>query len=194
MPPEAPPPPGLLPPHGLSRCFFRDMCLPPPDLGPPPDAVAGRGHAAGLQEIDLQGVMRHGVETQPFFGYVSTLLQNWYLIISELRIRPWPHPDWSSIEAIPTADDYSWDNNQIERINRYVSLSRKNSLFFGSHAGAERGCIFYSLACSCRLHHINFFEYLSDILNRMSEMPNGTPVEAFRNLLPDKWPKKELSK
>ena len=99
--------------------------------------------------------------------------------------------EWSGIEAIPTAGDYSWDNNQIERINRYVSLSRKNSLFFGSHAGAERGCVFYSLACSCRLHHINFFEYLSDLLNRMSEMPNGTPVEAYRNLLPDKWAKKK---
>ena len=54
MPPEAPPPPGLLPPHGLSRCFFRDMCLPPPDLGPPPDAVAGRGHAASSQKTDFQ--------------------------------------------------------------------------------------------------------------------------------------------
>ena len=59
MPPEAPPPPGLLPPHGLSRCFFRDMCP------PPPDAVAGRGHATGSQETDLQGVMKHGVETWP---------------------------------------------------------------------------------------------------------------------------------
>ena len=49
-------------------------------------------------------------------------------------------------------------------------------------------------AYSCRLHHINFFECLSDILNRMSEMPNGTPVEAFRNLLPNKWTKKEQSK
>ena len=102
--------------------------------------------------------------------------------------------EWDGIEAIPTAGDYAWDNNQIERINRYVSLSRKNSLFFGSHAGAERGCVFYSLACSCRLHRINFFEYLSDLLNRMAEMPNGTPVEAYRNLLPDKWTKKERSK
>ena len=60
MPPEAPPPPGLLPPHGLSRCFFRDMCLPSPDLGPPPDAVAGRGHAASSQKTDLQGVIKQG--------------------------------------------------------------------------------------------------------------------------------------
>ena len=99
--------------------------------------------------------------------------------------------EWDGIEAIPTAGDYAWDNNQIEGINRYVSLSRKNFLFFGSHAGAERGCIFYSLACSCRLHRINFFEYLSDVLNLCAEMPNGAPPEAFRNLLPDRWTKKE---
>ena len=99
--------------------------------------------------------------------------------------------EWDGIEAIATGGDYSWDNNLIERINRYVSLSRKNSLFFGSHAGAERGAIFYSLACSCRLHQINFFEYLADILNRVAEMQNGAPPEAFRDLLPDKWTKKE---
>ena len=99
--------------------------------------------------------------------------------------------EWDGIEAIPTAGDYSWDNNQIECVNRYVSLSRKNSMFFGSHAGAERGCIFYSLACSCRLRKINFFEYLTDVLNRCAEMPNGAPPEAFRDLLPDRWTKIE---
>lgn len=97
--------------------------------------------------------------------------------------------EWDGIEAIPAAGDYSWDNNQIEGINRYVSLSRKNSMFFGSHAGAERGCIFYSLACSCRLHKINFCEYLPDVLNRCAEMPNGAQPDAFRNLLPDRWKK-----
>ena len=95
--------------------------------------------------------------------------------------------EWDGIEAIATGGEYSWDNNLIERINRYISLSRKNSLFFGSHAGAERGAVFYSLACSCRLHRINFFEYLSDVLNRCAGMPNGAPPEAFRDLLPDRW-------
>ena len=99
--------------------------------------------------------------------------------------------EWDGIEAIATGGDYSWDNNLIERINRYISLSRKNSLFFGSHAGAERGAVFYSLACSCRLHHVNFFEYLSDVLNRVAQMPNGAPPEAFRHLLPDKWTKNQ---
>lgn len=99
--------------------------------------------------------------------------------------------EWEGIEAIPTGGDYSWDNNLIERINRYVSLSRKNSLFFGSHAGAERGCIFYSLACSCRLHKIDFFEYLSDILNRAEILQQTASPEAYRDILPDRWKKNE---
>ena len=99
--------------------------------------------------------------------------------------------EWDGIEAIATGGDYAWDNNLIERINRYISLSRKNSLFFGSHAGAERGAIFYSLAWSCRLHRINFFEYLADVLNTVAAMPNGTPPDAFRELLPDRWTKRE---
>ena len=98
---------------------------------------------------------------------------------------------WDGIEAIPTGGDYSWDNNLIERINRYVSISRRNSLFFGSHAGAERGCIFYSLACSCRLHKINFFEYLSDILNRADILQRTASPEAYRDILPDRWKKNE---
>ena len=99
--------------------------------------------------------------------------------------------EWEGIEAIPTGGDYSWDNNLIERINRYISLSRKNSLFFGSHAGAERGCVFYSLACSCRLHKINFFEYLTDILNRSDVLQQPATSEAYRNILPDRWKKSE---
>ena len=37
------------------------------------------------------------------------------------------------------------DNNQVERLNRYISISRRNSLFFGSHKGAERGAILYTI-------------------------------------------------
>ena len=97
--------------------------------------------------------------------------------------------EWDGIEAIFTRGDVHLDTNAIERLNRYLSLSRKNSMFFGSHAGAKRGCIFYSLACSCRLNGINFFEYLSDILNKAAMMQNETRAEAFRHLLPDEWKK-----
>ena len=97
--------------------------------------------------------------------------------------------EWEAIENIFTRGDYNLDNNLVERLNRYISLSRRNSLFFGSHKGAERAAIYYSLACSCRLLGINFFEYISDIINRAAAIPPKKPVDIqkYRELLPDRW-------
>lgn len=86
--------------------------------------------------------------------------------------------------------DYALDNNAIERLQRYISLSRKNSLFCGSHAGAERTALIYSLACSCRLHGINTFEYFTDILNRLAYVSPNAPDETYQALLPHRWSKK----
>ena len=86
--------------------------------------------------------------------------------------------------------DYSLDNNAIERQQRYISLSRRNSLFCGSHAGAERTAMIYSLACSCRLNGINTFEYFTDILNRLAYISPNAPDEVFQELLPNRWTKK----
>ena len=95
--------------------------------------------------------------------------------------------EWDALMNIFKRGDYHLDNNAIERLNRYVSLSRRNSLFFGSHKGAERGAMFYSLICSCRLNGVNFFEYISDVINKAAALPPNTPLEKYRMLLPDKW-------
>ena len=42
---------------------------------------------------DFQWVIKHGVETWPKKGCVSTLLFKSYLIINELQNSPWPRPD-----------------------------------------------------------------------------------------------------
>ncbi|WP_254883785.1 IS66 family transposase [Phocaeicola dorei] len=97
--------------------------------------------------------------------------------------------EMSDIRNIFTASNYLLDNNAIERVNRCISLMRHNSLFFGSHAGANRAVIYYSLACSCRQRGINFFEYISDIMNRAAILPPTASVESYRELLPDKWHK-----
>ena len=95
--------------------------------------------------------------------------------------------EWDAIENIFTRGDYHLDNNLVERLNRYISLSRRNSLFFGSHKGARRAAMFYSLACSCRLNNVNFFEYISDVINRTALMQPNTPIKEYRALLPDQW-------
>jgi hypothetical protein len=83
--------------------------------------------------------------------------------------------------------DYALDNNKLERLMRYISLSRRNSLFCGSHAGAERTALIYSLACSCRLNGINTFEYFADILNRLAYISPNAPDEVYLELLPHLW-------
>jgi transposase len=83
--------------------------------------------------------------------------------------------------------DYKPDNNAIERQLRYISLSRRNSLFCGSHAGAERTALIYSLACSCRLNGINTFEYFTDILNKLAYISHNASDEVFKELLPNRW-------
>ena len=97
--------------------------------------------------------------------------------------------EWGAIKNIFTRGDYNLDNNLVERLNRYISLSRRNSLFFGSHEGAERAAMFYSLACSCRLLGINFFEYISDVINRAAAIPQKKPadLQKYRDLLPNRW-------
>jgi hypothetical protein len=95
--------------------------------------------------------------------------------------------EWDAIENIFTGGDYHLDNNLVERLNRYISLSRRNSLFFGSHKGAQRAAMFYSLACSCRLNNINFFKYISDVINRTALMQPNTDIKEYRALLPDQW-------
>lgn len=96
------------------------------------------------------------------------------------------------VANIFTAGNYKLDNNTVERYNRFISLSRKNSMFFGSHKGAEKGAIFYSLACSCHMNGINFFEYISDVLNRNANIPANAPTSVYRELLPDKWRKQAI--
>jgi hypothetical protein len=77
-------------------------------------------------------------------------------------------------------------DNAIERVQRYISLSRRNSLFCSSHKGAERAVLIYSLVCSCRLHNINTFEYFKSLFNKLITVNPNTSDEYMRSLLPDK--------
>jgi hypothetical protein len=59
------------------------------------------------------------------------------------------------------------DSNLIENSIRPVALGRKNDLFAGSHAGALRAAMVYSLLGSCKLQGINPYHYLPDVLQRL---------------------------
>lgn len=94
-----------------------------------------------------------------------------------------------SVHNIIKSTHYDLDNNEIERPMRYISISRRNSLFCGSNAGAGRTATLYSLAISCRLNNVNTFSYFKEVIQSLAECPTMTKKE-MRNLLPDKWAEK----
>jgi len=75
------------------------------------------------------------------------------------------------------------DNNLIENTVRPVALGRKNYLFAGSHEGARRAAMVYSLLGSCKLHGINPNKWLPDVFARLPDHP----VNRLEELLPHKW-------
>jgi len=75
------------------------------------------------------------------------------------------------------------DNNLIENSIRPVALGRKNYLFAGSHSGAGKAAMVYSLLGSCKLQDINPYDYLQDVLERLPEHP----VNQLHELLPTNW-------
>ena len=79
--------------------------------------------------------------------------------------------------------DLAIDNNLSERVLRTVAIGRKNWLFAGSDTGAERAAIIYSLIASCKLGEMDPFQYLRDVLARVSTHP----ASQIEELSPSGW-------
>ena len=75
------------------------------------------------------------------------------------------------------------DNNPVENSIRPIAIGRKNYLFAGSHEAAQRSAVLYSLLGTCKLHDVNPFVWLKDVLQRI-----GThPINKIAALLPNNW-------
>ena len=131
--------------------------------------------------------------------YSKVMLEKIRMRLTAVKDRPGIPPDdpllaatehalkqWHEIPRIFASPTYRLDNNEVERINRYISLTRKR-LTIGSHTGAEAAALYHSLAITCHRCGINVFEYFCDIIDRCAAWPPNTPIEKYRDLLPDRW-------
>ena len=78
------------------------------------------------------------------------------------------------------------DTNAIERALRVIPMGRRNWLFCWTELGAHQIGIMQSLLVTCKLHGIDPYDYLVDVLQRISEHPASRVEE----LTPRRW--KEL--
>jgi transposase len=91
-------------------------------------------------------------------------------------------------EALTTYTQYGSapiDNNQTERAIRPITINRKNVLFLGSVEHAAGAALMYSLMECCRMHQVDPFTWLLDILKRIEYHPK----EQLVDLLPHNWKK-----
>ena len=90
---------------------------------------------------------------------------------------------WSKLEAYTRDGRLEIDNNLVENAIRPIALGRKNYLFAGSHEGAKRAAIIYSLVATAKLHNVEPFAYLKDVLTRIPDYPH----HKLADLLPQNW-------
>ena len=90
---------------------------------------------------------------------------------------------WEALNRYTDDPILDIDNNIAERTLRMVVIGRKNYMFAGSEAGAERAAIIYSLVASCKLNSHDPFAYFNDVLRRVSTHP----ADRIDELLPSNW-------
>jgi len=79
--------------------------------------------------------------------------------------------------------DVQPDTNHLERALRPIPMGRKNWLFCWTELGAEHVGIIQSLISTCKLHGLNPYTYLVDVLQRISQHP----AKEVADLTPRLW-------
>ena len=75
------------------------------------------------------------------------------------------------------------DNTRSERALRKVVVGRKNWLFYGSELHAGAAAALFTLIASCRLHRLDPFSYLEELLRVLPYWPRDRYLE----LSPLRW-------
>jgi transposase len=79
--------------------------------------------------------------------------------------------------------DVDIDTNDLERALRVIPMGRKNWLFCWTELGARQVGIMQSLLVTCKLHGIDPYDYLVDVLQRVGQHP----ASRVHELTPRMW-------
>ena len=120
-----------------------------------------------------------------FFTFLSSCLQDLSLLSSNPFIEAASYAMQRRAELSVFLSDPAvpLDTNHLERALRVIAMGRKNWLFCWTEVGAEVVGKIQSLLVSCRLHGVDPFTYLVDVLQRIDSHP-ATDVD---QLTPRLW-------
>ena len=78
--------------------------------------------------------------------------------------------NWKALNVYPTDGRVAIDNNMSERTVRMIAIGRKNWQFIGSEAAGYRMAVLYSIIATAKLHHLEPFAYVRDLLLQMRSL------------------------
>ncbi len=87
------------------------------------------------------------------------------------------------LEVYLNDPDVPIDTNHLERALRVIPMGRKNWMFCWTELGAKHVGIMQSLIVTCRLHQIDPYDYLVDVLQRVGQHP----ASRVQELTPRMW-------
>jgi hypothetical protein len=143
---------------------------------------------AKQNELDVPAIKAlRQQHSKPVLGEIRTRLNDWSIeLLPKSPIGQavsYARGQWEALNQYTDDGGLDIDNNLSERVLRTVAIGRRNWLFAGSDAGAERAAVIYSLVASCKLCRIDPFAYLRDVLDRVSTHPASRIAE----LIPSAW-------
>jgi transposase len=90
---------------------------------------------------------------------------------------------WEFLKRILDHGEAEVDNNLVENSIRPTAIGKKNWLFFGSEDAGQRSAVMYTLIENCRMHGVEPYTYLKDVLGRLPTCTNRD----VNQLTPLKW-------
>lgn len=90
---------------------------------------------------------------------------------------------WESLSVFLTDPLIRLDNNLSENALRIIATGRKNFLFVGHEEAGQNLAILQTITSTCRLHKVDPYEYIKDILIRVQTHP----ASKIDELLPQNW-------
>lgn len=165
----------------------------------PKEAQYALSEVQKLYQVEAH-IRKHALNGEDTVNYrlkhsepIITTLFNW---IYEQRQRPELLPKDPLTRALAYAFErhhelktylthaqVSIDTNHLERALRVIPMGRKNHLFCWSELGAQQLGVLHSLTVTCKLHNINPYHYLVDVLQRVSQHPAKDVID----LTPRRW-------
>jgi transposase len=142
------------------------------------------GRREGEKKLEQRGRLSKPIADE-FFEWLKRTLEKQVLLPSNpfTAAAGYALDREVSLRVFLEYPDVPLDTNHLEREIRPIALGRKNWMFCWSEVGAEVVGIFQSLLSTCRLHGVDPYVYLVDVLQRVDDHPMSD-VEA---LTPRLW-------